>query len=73
MKKLNLLEFLTGFLMGAFAAAVLEGCLVIFFNLLARWSGWAPFQPAWWMFLPLPLLSGLMMGRAIASLHLEDY
>ena len=73
MKKLNPIEFLTGFLMGSFMGIILEGVFVIIFNLLSPWLGWARLAPAWWMMIPVPLVLGLMMGKAIASLHLEDY
>jgi hypothetical protein len=67
------IEYLTGFLMGAFLGFSLEAGLEFSYNLLAGWFGWARFQPTWWMLILLPLLLGLVMSKAIADLHLEDY
>jgi hypothetical protein len=71
-KKLNPIEFLTGFLMGAFMGICLDLGFSAY-NLLCAWLGWAKISVTWWMLIPLPLVLGLVMGRAIASLHLEDY
>ncbi len=67
------IEYLTGFLMGSFLGFTLEAGLVGAYNLLAGWLSWTKFQPAWWVMLPLPLLLGMGMSKAIADLHLEDY
>lgn len=67
------IEYLTGFLMGSFLGFGLEFSFAILYNLLAGWFGWAPLRPAWWMMIPLPLVAGLIMSKAIADLHLEDY
>lgn len=72
-KKYNPIEFLTGFLMGVLGGIGLEFLLLFAYNWIAAWQGWAPFEPAWWMALPIPAFFGVMMGQAIASLHLEDY
>jgi hypothetical protein len=67
------IEYMTGFLMGSTLGFFLEAGLLGVYNLLAAWLGWAPFRPAWWALIPLPLLLGLGMSKAIADLHLEDY
>jgi len=67
------IEYLTGFLMGSFLGFVMEAGLVGIYNLLAGWLGWARFEPSWWIMVLLPLLAGLVMSKAIAGLHLEDY
>lgn len=74
MKKLNPLEFQTGFLMGAFFGFSIEAFFLIIYNfLLSNFFEWQKLNPAWWWYLPFPFISGIFMGRAIASLHLEDY
>jgi hypothetical protein len=73
MKKLNPIEFLTGFLMGFFFGGCIESVFVIVYKLLCTWLGWRQLHIVWWMLIPVPLVFGLSMGRAIASLHLEDY
>ena len=73
MKKLNSIELLTGFLMGLFLGFCIEGVFVFIFSLLSTWFGWARLEPAWWMMIPIPLVLGAVMAKAIASLHLEDY
>lgn len=73
MKKQNPIEYLTGFLMGGFLGFFIEGAIVIMYNLLCTWLGWARLNLAWWMLVPVPLVFGLVMGKAVASLHLEDY
>jgi len=74
LKKLNPLEFQTGCLMGAFFGFILEMVLVIFYNrLLCDWFGWNQLNINWWFLIPIPVLFGLLTGKAIASLHLEDY
>ena len=73
MKKLNPLEYQTGFLMGFVFGFFLEGLLLIVYNLACGWFGWTRLNVAWWMLIPVPLVCGLVMGKAIAGLHLEDY
>jgi hypothetical protein len=73
MKKYNSIELLTGFLIGTFAGAVIELVLIVLYNLLCRWRGSDVFVADWWMLIPLPLVFGTSMARAIASFHLEDY
>jgi hypothetical protein len=67
------IEYLTGFLMGVSLGFSLEVGLVSAYNLLANWLGWVLLQLTWWMLIPLPLLVGFVVSKAIASLHLEDY
>lgn len=67
------IEYLTGFLMGLFFSATIEGALIFLYNLLARWFGWQSLILPWWAWIPLPLVCGLFMAKAIADLHLEDY
>lgn len=74
MKKLNPIEYLTGFLMGFFFGFFLDSVLFFLFKKINTESGEAPFP--WWLIFVLvllPVLCGMIMGRAIASLHLEDY
>jgi len=74
MKKLNPLEFQTGFLMGACFGFLLEMVLLFFYNrYLCVWFNWQHLNVEWWFLIPVPILFGLMMGNAIANLHLEDY
>ncbi len=73
MKKYNSLELFTGFLMGAFAGGVIELILIFIYNLLCRWRGSSLFIAEWWMLIPFPFISGILMAKAIAGLHLEDY
>ena len=73
MKNLNSIEYLTGFLMGSFFGIFVEAASVAIYNMLCVWLGWARPHLVWWMLLPAPLLFGLIMAKAIADLHLEDY
>jgi ABC-type bacteriocin/lantibiotic exporter with double-glycine peptidase domain len=73
MKRLNPIEFITGFLMGSFLCFFIEGACAVVYNMLCAWRGWAGLSLAWWMLVPAPLVFGLVLGKAIASLHLEDY
>jgi hypothetical protein len=76
MRKLNTLEYLTGFLMGIFIGASLESILFFLFNKIYVMIFETPFAYSGWMIIllvPFPLISGMIMGKAIASLHLEDY
>ena len=59
--------------MGAFLGIFLETALAAIFNLGGLWLGWERLQLDWWMLVPVPLLFGIIMGKAIAGLHLEDY
>jgi hypothetical protein len=72
MKPQRFIEYVTGFLMGFFFGLGLES-LVVIYNLFARLIGWTPLRISIWLLLPVPLIIGLVMSRAIASLHLEDY
>ena len=74
MKKINPLEFQTGFLMGAFLGFSIEAILLIIYNfVLTNLFEWQKISPQWWWYLPFPIISGIVMGSAIANLHLEDY
>ena len=73
MKKLNPIEYLTGFLMGSFLGFYGECLFLFFIRLVCIWLGWVRLDIPWWMLIPVPLLLGLGMGKAIAHLHLEDY
>ncbi|MBG0788561.1 MAG: hypothetical protein H0S79_26025 [Anaerolineaceae bacterium] len=72
MKPQRTIEYLTGFIMGLFLGLGLDGIFIIFIRLINRLSE-AEIKFAWWWLLPLPVLSGLFMSKAIADLHLEDY
>jgi len=73
MKKLNPIEYLTGFLMGSFLGIFGDCLFLILLRFLRIWLEQAKLEIPWWMLIPLPLLFGLGMGKAIADLHLEDY
>jgi len=73
MKKLNPIEYLTGFLMGSFLAFFYECLFLLFVRLVCIGLGWVRLDIPWWTLLPVPLLAGLITGKAIARLHLEDY
>ena len=73
MKKYNTLELLTGFLMGSIAGVLIEWAIIYSYNLVCRFRGSSVFVADWWMLIPIPVISGIIMARAIASLHLEDY
>jgi hypothetical protein len=73
MKKYNTLELLTGFLMGSIAGVLIEWAIIYSYNLVCRLRGSSVFVADWWMLIPIPVISGIIMARAIASLHLEDY
>ena len=73
MKKINSIEFATGFFMGVFLGICIEGVFIMIYNLLCTWLGWKSINLVWWMWIPLPIVSGLIMGKTIASFHLEDY
>ena len=73
MKKFNSIEYATGFLMGLFLGVFFESGFIAIYNLFCVWFGWLRWNLNWWMLIPAPLVLGLIMGKAIASLHLEDY
>jgi hypothetical protein len=73
MKKTSSIEYVTGFLMGIFFGFFIESVLIMAYNLLSTWQGWVRIAPVWWMLMPVPFVIGLIMGKTIASLHLEDY
>jgi hypothetical protein len=58
-----------GSLLGFFG----ECLFLLFLRLVCIWLGWVRLDIPWWMLIPVPLLLGLGMGKAIARLHLEDY
>ena len=66
------LEYLTGLLMGFVLGFVLDGLVVLLIR-IGQWFGLPRLAITWWMLLPLPLISGFFMSKAIAGLHLEDY
>ena len=73
MMKLDPIQYLTGFLMGVFFGFIAEGVFFIIFNLLCTWLKCTHLDIAWWMLIALPMLLGVITGKTIASLHLEDY
>ena len=76
MKKLNPLEYLTGFLMGIPIGVAIGSILFFLFNKIYILIFETQFAFSGWMVIllvPFPLVSGMIMGKAIASLHLEDY
>jgi len=76
MKKLDAIQYITGFLMGVFFGFIAEGIPLIACGLLYKWFGRAQYELTLWMLLlmlPIPLVMGLLMGKLIASMHMEDY
>ena len=73
MKKYNSIEILTGFFMGSFTGTLSEWVLLDLYNRIGNWGESGVFVADWWMLIPFPLISGIFMARAIASMHLEDY
>lgn len=73
MKKTNSIEYVTGLLMGIFFGFLAESIFILAYNLLCTWHGWVRITPVWWMLIPVPFVMGLIGGKTIASLHLEDY
>jgi hypothetical protein len=43
------------------------------YNLFCKWLGCTQIVLTGWIMLPLPVLLGIIMAKAIAGLHLEDY
>ena len=75
-KRSDPIQYFTGFIMGAFFGFLAESILLIFLSLLFNWLGWHSPPYYWSMVLtliPIPLVLGLITGRAIAGMHLEDY
>ena len=66
------IEYLTGFIMGLFFGFGLDGVIAVVIRLINNLRQ-TNFHLAWWWLIPLPLLCGLFMSKAIADLHLEDY
>jgi len=58
--------------MGVFFGFGINGfiCFVIW---IAQQIGISGPKVTWWMLIPIPLISGSFMSKAIADLHLEDY
>jgi hypothetical protein len=76
MKRLDPLQYLTGFLMGVFFGIFAELSLLIPCGFVYTWLGRPSVGLAWWMpmlLIPIPLASGMITGKAIARMHLEDY
>jgi hypothetical protein len=66
------IEYLTGFIMGVFIGLGLDLVIYLGVILIKRLCGYQ-ISVSWWMLIPLPLLIGAFMSKAIADLHLEDY
>jgi hypothetical protein len=74
MKKLNPIEFQTGFLMGIVLGVISEGAFIFIYNgILSKLFEWPPIDLSFWYLIPVPLIFGIAMGFTIANLHLEDY
>ena len=74
MNKLKIIEYLTGFLMGAFFGFMITGVILVLYNLTCRWwLGCDDIPLAWWNAIPLPLILGISMSINIANLELGDY
>lgn len=73
MNKLDLLETLTGLLMGLWIGTALEYCFVVLYNAFCRWQMCALIPVPSWKLIPFPLLLAIVMARAIPQLHLSDY
>ena len=66
------IEYLTGFIMGFFLGFGLNGLFYVY-NFICRFLSCTQVKVVWWILLPLPILMGLFMSKAIADLHMEDY
>ena len=66
------IEYLAGFLMGLFLGFGLNG-LFYLYNFICRFFNCTQVKVVWWVLLPLTIIMGLFMSKAIADLHLEDY
>ncbi|MFN2233233.1 MAG: hypothetical protein ACK2U1_03325 [Anaerolineales bacterium] len=73
MNPLTLLQYLTGFLMGAFLGFGLTAAIQVIYNFYCLWRGCVLVDFTWWIAIPLPLLLGICMSKFIANLKLEDY
>jgi len=74
MNKTKLLEYMTGFLMGAFLGFMITGVALQLYNLTCKWWLGCGFVPmTWWNVIPLPLYLGISMSINIAKLKLGDY
>ena len=58
--------------MGIFIGLGLDLIIYLGVMLINRLCGYQ-ISIVWWMWIPLPLLMGIFMSKAIADLHLEDY
>lgn len=73
-KKLNPLEFQTGFLMGIVLGVISEGAFIFIYNaILRKLFEWQQLNLTFWYLIPVPIIFGIVMGFTIANLHLEDY
>jgi hypothetical protein len=66
------IEYLTGFIMGFVGGVAIDGLLSLILSII-KLTGGPQINLPCWSFLPLPIVSGLIMSKAIADLHLEDY
>jgi len=73
MKKYDKMELLTGFFMGLFIGTFIEAAVILLYNIFCRFIGARTFIADWWMLIPCPIIVGVFIAQAIASLHLEDY
>jgi hypothetical protein len=72
LKSSRTIEYLTGFIMGFILGFGLD-LLFYLYNLACQWLGCTQVKITWWLMLPIPILAGLFMSKAIANFHLEDY
>lgn len=73
MNSVSLLQYLTGFIMGALLGFGITAAFLVIYNLFCLWRGCVLVDFTWWMAIPMPLLLGISMSRFIANLKLEDY
>ena len=74
MNQTKLIEYLTGFLMGAFFGFMITAVILVLYNLTCKWwLGCGAIPMTWWNAIPLPLIFGIFMAKNIANLKLGDY
>jgi hypothetical protein len=67
------IEYLTGFFMGIIFGLIFECAIGFIYFLFCAWLRCVrPGLTWWWIFVPVPLLLGIIMAKVIADLHLGD-
>ena len=71
MNKTKVIEYLTGFFIGAFIGLFLDASILVY-NQLSSWLTLSQVRLTWWNMLPMPILLGLGMAKFIADRYLRD-